>query len=446
MRIVVCVRKLPEGEASPFDGCAYEAALRIKGAEVILLSMASMSDLPFLEELTRLGASGGVLLSDEAFAGADTAATAYVLSNAIEKLTPDLILCGRCTLIGDTAQTGPMTAEALSVPVITNALTIDTDGKTITCKTRSEGTITFSLPAVVTVERINTLRLPSIRSKKNTVEVWNAGALGADKQRCGSLGSRTKVIKTSESDAGKRKCRFISRNELGDALEEAKNREIIGYSPINRKIPHVVTVGEHDFPDIGEVTTRIPIEEAERIGSIDCDMLLFGSDDRSKRVAAKLAWKYSLGLCADCTSFSYDGEKIHMIRPALSGSVIATIESLSRPCAATVRTAEESAGDIIVTAGFGAIHCLDKIKNFADSLGAELCASRKAVDGGYFPYPCQVGLTGRTVSPKIYIAVGVSGAVHHIAGMSRSGTVIAINPDRDAPIFEYADYGIVDNF
>ena len=68
------------------------------------------------------------------------------------------------------------------------------------------------------------------------------------------------------------------------------------------------------------------------------------------------------------------------------------------------------------------------------------------MDNGYAPYESQVGLTGKTVSPPIYIAIGVSGAIHHIAGMQRSGTIIAINPDRDAPIFEYADYGIVDNF
>ena len=68
------------------------------------------------------------------------------------------------------------------------------------------------------------------------------------------------------------------------------------------------------------------------------------------------------------------------------------------------------------------------------------------MDNGYAQYEAQVGLTGKTVSPPIYIAIGVSGAVHHIAGMQRSGTVIAINPDRNAPIFEYADYGIIDNF
>ena len=68
------------------------------------------------------------------------------------------------------------------------------------------------------------------------------------------------------------------------------------------------------------------------------------------------------------------------------------------------------------------------------------------VDNDILPYTMQVGLTGKTISPPIYIAIGVSGAVHHIAGMEKSGTIIAINPDKNAPIFDYADYGIISDF
>ena len=72
-----------------------------------------------------------------------------------------------------------------------------------------------------------------------------------------------------------------------------------------------------------------------------------------------------------------------------------------------------------------------------------MVTTRKMVDNDFLPYTMQVGLTGKTVSPPVYIALGVSGAVHHIAGMQKAGTVIAVNTDKDAPIFEYADYGIV---
>ena len=113
---------------------------------------------------------------------------------------------------------------------------------------------------------------------------------------------------------------------------------------------------------------------------------------------------------------------------------------------ATVRTESRADSNIIVAAGFGVRDKISEVKNFAQSLGAAFCATRKLVDSGYADYEMQVGLTGKTVSPPVYIAVGVSGAVHHIAGMQRSGTVIAINPDQNAPIFEYADYGIVEEF
>ena len=194
----------------------------------------------------------------------------------------------------------------------------------------------------------------------------------------------------------------------------------------------------------------IPLSDAQtivkEIKRLDPPAVLWGSDTRSKRLAATVAAILGLGLCADCTSLECEGGELMMYRPALSGSIIAKIKSLTRPAMATVRTDGGSARDIIVAAGFGVKHKIDEIKAFADEIGAELCATRKLVDNGYAQYEMQVGLTGKTLSPPVYIAIGVSGAVHHIVGMQRSGTVIAINPDKDAPIFDYADYGIVDEY
>lgn len=452
MKILVCIRQGLDGEINPFDACAYEEALRVKNAEVTILSMGPQTAKDFLLKLTRLGAKKAILLSDKAFAGADTLATAYTLSLAVKKLNPDLIFCGRQTLVGDTAQTGPMLSVLSETSLITNVMSIDEIGESVTCTTRDNGVERATLPALLTIERINNLRLPSIMSKLGEVEIWSAEDLGADISKCGLNGSPTRVVKTFENESGKRKCKFITPEELPLVIAESlkkRNDELSENVTASQKLSKVFIIGEGPRPfaeTISDDITVLPLTSAEdlaqKIIELKPNAVLWGSDSLSKKVSAQVGAMLGLGLCADCTLLETDGNELYMYRPALSGSVIAKIVSRTKPAMATVRTTQNGA-DIMVAAGFGAKDDLDIIKAFADEYSAEIVTTRKAVDNDILPYGMQVGLTGKTVSPLVYIAVGVSGAVHHIAGMQKSGTIIAINPDKDAPIFEYADYGIL---
>lgn len=485
MKIVVCVKQTAGGDLNPFDACAYEAALQIKDAEVILLSMGPEKTAELLLSLTRLGAKQAYLLCDKAFAGADTLATAYTLSLAVKRLSPDLVICGRQTIDGDTAQTGPSLAVAAGLSLITNVMEIKSLDGQLTCLTRELGEQTVSYPALITVERINHLRLPGIRSKKGEVIRWDAKELGADVSRCGLKGSPTKVLASFQNEEGKRKCTFAEACELDRLIEEglSKERSRIGKADLqnDKKLQKVWIIGESPRQMAETVSDDVTVicreddcfRKDEKCRETRChrqsegeardyahwladlakkeqpSAILWGSDAWSKRTAPQVASLLQTGLCADCTALETDGEQLYMYRPAFSGNIIAKIACVTRPQMATVRTLAADAADVICALGRGAkkaqllIEEYVRRKNAGGSVRWETAASRVAVDSEMMSYEKQVGLTGKSVNPPVYLAVGISGAVHHIAGMKQSGLIIAINPDRKAPVFEYADYGII---
>jgi electron transfer flavoprotein alpha subunit len=134
---------------------------------------------------------------------------------------------------------------------------------------------------------------------------------------------------------------------------------------------------------------------------------------------------------------------VEVVAPALTADQIRTKPlELFRESA---RAVDLSAAEIIVSVGRGIKEAenIPLVQKLADALGAELAASRPICDNGWLPMERQVGSSGQTVAPKLYIAVGVSGAIQHLVGMKGSKTIVAINKDPEAPIFEVADYGIV---
>ncbi len=227
MNIIVCLKQVPgtadvkidpqtnnlirqgiKNVINPFDTYALEEGVRIRerhGGKVIVISMGPPQAEAMLREAISLGADEAVLLSDAAFAGSDTWATAYTLGTAIKKLGQYfIVICGRQTLDGDTGQVGPELAEMLAVPSITYVSKIEeiSDTQMRAQRMIDEGheIIQSPLPAVITVTKeINKPRLPSLRgmtkSKSAVIPVWGLKELGGSPEKVGLSGSYTKVVK-----------------------------------------------------------------------------------------------------------------------------------------------------------------------------------------------------------------------------------------------------------
>ena len=230
MNIVVCIKQVPdttdvkidpktgtlirEGVPSiinPDDRHAIEEGLRLKerfGGRVVVLSMGPPQAMDALMEAKAMGADSCYLISDRAFAGADTLATSYSLMKSVQATGPwDIVICGRQAIDGDTAQIGPQMAEALGVPQVTYCIEIEVgeDGRTVTAKRALEDgyeVIRTKLPALFTVIKdINKPRYPSVKGivgvcRNCDVLTWTAKDIGASPKMIGLNGSPTQVART----------------------------------------------------------------------------------------------------------------------------------------------------------------------------------------------------------------------------------------------------------
>jgi electron transfer flavoprotein alpha subunit len=229
-----------------------------------------------------------------------------------------------------------------------------------------------------------------------------------------------------------------------------------------------------------------PIVDALEPHAREAGAVLFGAGVVSADVAAGLAARLGAGINCETTDVRSEGDGFVAVRPALGDSVMVESTFTSKPAIVLARAnawASEGAGggdatvervpatvqdwsagaklvgreqpeatgvdigeaDVLVAfgRGLGGPDNIPLVEQLAKTLGGEVAATRAVVDAGWCSYSMQVGQTGKTVSPKLYVAVGISGAIQHKVGMVNSGVIVAINKDANAPIFEFADLGVV---
>lgn len=264
---------------------------------------------------------------------------------------------------------------------------------------------------------------------------------------------------------------------LGDQVADLAN-ELIAYGADRVVVAEDENLKNYTPDGHGQALLQV-------IESENPDGIVFGHTSIGKDLSPKIAAKLDAGLISDATAIETDGDDVVFVRPIYSGKAFEKKKMKEGPLIATVRPnnikplekddsrsgdvstvdvdikdlrtvvkdivrktttgVDLSEANIIVSGGRGvkSAEGFEPLYELADVLGAAVGASRGACDAGYCDYSLQIGQTGKVVTPDLYFAVGISGAIQHLAGMSNSKVIVAINKDPEANIFSVADYGIV---
>lgn len=559
------VRDGAELVINPFDQRALRVALELRrpGEHVTVVSLGPLEALGALRETRALGADRAVLLTDAAFAGSDTWATARALARAVLDYGHDLVLAGAWTTDSETGQVGAEVAELLNRTLLSVARAVrrddEGDGFEVTVDTPVGWTTYRSrLPLVLTVgekiakplraspEAIASLTEPS-------VELRDAASLGLPLGDIGSAGSPT-VVGRVETAAPARSPQVFREGPVIDRVTEAVRAlaprlraprptpaplpSPPAERPDAREVLVLVTGPSGDLASaslgvVSEVRRSLPehwpsavwvgppptesatfqLELAGTLGgycfsarpprvsprTVAADLaalraerpsvaaVVLPSDSFGREVAGRFAAHDRLGLVGDATGMRFDArEGFVWSKPSFGGIAVAEVRSVRQPSLATVRPGTFAAAPVsgrregfgwrsmsgpppvpplevvaegvegpdpsdlerrevlvAVGLGVGGPEGIDRLRPALERWRAGLVATRRVVDAGWVPRTRQLGLTGRSLAPRLGVLLGVSGSTNHMVGWRRAGALLAVNRDPDAPVFRDVDVGIV---
>ncbi|MDQ1519044.1 MAG: hypothetical protein QOI55_117 [Actinomycetota bacterium] len=535
---------------------AVELASEHAGSEVIVITLGPPSAEDVLREAIAWGLErgvdiDGVLVSDPAFAGSDTLATARALAATLTHEGPfDLVLTGRNSVDADTGQVGPELAELLDLPFLTGVRYLAvSDGLVEARCEHDDGWLQAEvrLPAVLsTAERLTepTKVDPAGRAAVPAERIRRLAASDLGPGPWGQEASPTWVgpVKVMAHERLHRRQPdapladqvrdavrvLVDRGALSDGRAgEATYREVPETNQPSSG-PVIAVVVEPDRPHAtrellgtaahlatqidGRVVAFVVRDPQPELGSWGADEIvradvenveeevahaltawatesqpwavLTGSTAWGREVASRAAASLGAGLTGDAVELDVDGDRLVAWKPAFGGQLVAAITATSPIQMATVRAGvlptltPRDAPDISTRTATVTAHPRDRVRVLARTrdddievladatavigvgtgvapdeyaaleplrtlLHAELGATRKVTDKGWLPRARQIGITGRAIAPRLFVSIGASGKFNHVIGVRAAGTVLAINPDPDALVFDAADVGIV---